>query len=354
MNQFSPSTSTVVCPSSLRTPSLAKPGIDSIASLEWTVLPASRHELDEYTRTPILPGQVVETELAGTSYYACPAALPLIWEGQEIWLVRKPENYHDANAIAAHRRAGRLLGYIPRGLAGELAPIFDGYGLPVPAIVTALINGSRPFTVHIRFIVPQPDLPDDPPPQPHVPPGEDKQLSPPRDVVTQVGCGSSDPPAPAPNLSSPEPPAPPPAETALDSIQAEPAWEPTDTILETSDPPTDSPSPEEVVLALPSRNGNVTEVMGLAASELRWLWIEYSDGWGNVTQRNVLPLSPYTACDGAPGYQCWCALRRDFRTFLCNRILAVVPGERLSQRDGNYQYLARLLPDVLPRACHAG
>jgi hypothetical protein len=40
-------------------------------------------------------------------------------------LVREPDNQYDANAVAVTSLAGRTLGYLPRAVAGEYAPVLD-------------------------------------------------------------------------------------------------------------------------------------------------------------------------------------------------------------------------------------
>jgi hypothetical protein len=234
------------------------------------------------------------------------------------------------------------LGYIPTGLAAELAPIFDSYGLPVPATVSALINGSRPFTVRIRFIVPQPYVPDDPPLQ--VFPEEDTQSCPPGHVAKEV-TGGDGPPLTL-DIIGPEPLPPPADKTVPEPSQPQPDREPDDDTLGPPENIPDLPREEDLLPALPSRNGHIQEVMDRAAAELRWLEIQYCDNWGNVTLRRVLPLSPYLSCEGLPGYQCWCALRKDFRTFLSHRVIEVVPGKRLSPADEAYSLLTPILSEI--------
>jgi hypothetical protein len=314
---------------SLQTPALAKPGAGSAIAFRPS---------GEFSGTSFLPGDVVETELHGVAYCDRKTVIPVIWEGEEVWLVRKPDNAHDANSIAAYRRIGRRLGYVPWDLADALAPIFDGYGLPVPATITALTNGSRPLSIHVRFRVPQPNLSEDQTP-PAILASSGKRHASPQEAAVCTVCEKSDSPERAFDLSHPES-APCPADKA-DHAEPPGSAIPVETVLAPEPEP-----PEEEYLALPGRNGHIQETMALAATELRWLWIEYCDAWNHVTQRTILPLAPYVALDGAPGFQSWCGLRRDFRTFLCDRVLAIVPGERLTQEDRVYGYLSQVLPEV--------
>lgn len=52
---------------------------------------------------------------------AADAAAP----GRALELRRDPDNVHDPNAIAVHGRGGEQLGWVPRELAAELAPLID-------------------------------------------------------------------------------------------------------------------------------------------------------------------------------------------------------------------------------------
>jgi cold shock CspA family protein len=96
------------------------------------------------------PGQAIETSVVGTAYEGRQAVVAQLSDGEQVWLKREPDNSHDRNAIEVLRQNGRKFGYINRVLAAALAPHMDAYGLPVPAIVTALTGGVR-----IRFTVPQ-------------------------------------------------------------------------------------------------------------------------------------------------------------------------------------------------------
>jgi HIRAN domain len=54
--------------------------------------------------------------------------------GRRLHLRRDPENPHDPNAIAVHSGDGEQVGWVPRELAEELAPLIDA-GEPWSAIV---------------------------------------------------------------------------------------------------------------------------------------------------------------------------------------------------------------------------
>ena len=313
MNEFSPPVGTTVRPTSPRPPCLLKPRLDTIALPDFSSqLPSDyvsrsngngngQHTSTQAAHVKVLPGQIVETELTDVYHYARPAVMPLIWVGQEVWLVRKPENYHDSNAIAAYRCVGKLLGYINRDLAADLAPYFDGYGLPVPSRITALTNGYRALGIHIKFIVPLRDLPDDTVPPPHTSLEESRQLLPPRDAGSRVSCDKIDPPPPILDPDRSQPLRLPTADAVSEPRPPKPERTPEDSAAPTLAATAGLRMVPDVALDLPGRPGNIAEVMERAAAELRWLWIEYQDAWGIVTQRRVLPLARYTALNSVHG-----------------------------------------------------
>lgn len=78
--------------------------------------------------------------------------------GEQVYLRREPHNPHDRNAIRVERQTGEQVGYISRHEAAALARIFDAYGQPVAAVVTAVVGGSyhdSSLGVRIRFTVPE-------------------------------------------------------------------------------------------------------------------------------------------------------------------------------------------------------
>jgi hypothetical protein len=54
--------------------------------------------------------------------------------GRPLELRRQPDNPHDPNAIAVHSGSGDQLGWVPREVAAELAPLLDA-GEPWSAVV---------------------------------------------------------------------------------------------------------------------------------------------------------------------------------------------------------------------------
>ncbi len=79
----------------------------------------------------------VQTRLAGAFYALGDPPAVLLKEGDHLELRREPDNRADANAIAMYAVNGVngvKCGYLPRGVASELAPALDS-GLEASAVV---------------------------------------------------------------------------------------------------------------------------------------------------------------------------------------------------------------------------
>lgn len=73
-----------------------------------------------------------QVSIVGSSFY--PGAsnwIAKLKPGQELRVVREPQNPHDTNAIALYIFEQKL-GHLPRGFAAEVAPHVDA-GLPISA-----------------------------------------------------------------------------------------------------------------------------------------------------------------------------------------------------------------------------
>jgi hypothetical protein len=97
----------------------------------------------------------IETVVVGVSYTGRQGAIAFLMQGDEVWLLREPDNRFDRNAVRVMRRNGRQVGYLNRHLARELAPRLDDFCLPVPAKVTSLTGEAPMRGVRIRFVVPR-------------------------------------------------------------------------------------------------------------------------------------------------------------------------------------------------------
>jgi hypothetical protein len=70
-----------------------------------------------------------QASIVGSSFHPGSSAwLPRLKAGQQLRLAREPTNKYDPNAISVHVFQ-QCLGYVPRGLAAELAPIMDAGGV---------------------------------------------------------------------------------------------------------------------------------------------------------------------------------------------------------------------------------
>lgn len=76
-------------------------------------------------------GRTWPTAVIGLGFHAFPSLQKILREGDELVIVREPNNEHDANAIAVYRETGWLIknrqkiGFIPGSDAQEIAPIMD-------------------------------------------------------------------------------------------------------------------------------------------------------------------------------------------------------------------------------------
>lgn len=75
-----------------------------------------------------MPIENRQVTIVGSSFHPGASAwLPRLKAGQQLRLAREPTNQYDINAISVHVFQ-QCLGYVPRGLAAELAPIMDAGG----------------------------------------------------------------------------------------------------------------------------------------------------------------------------------------------------------------------------------
>jgi len=102
-------------------------------------------------------GREIETKVVGVTFDNRQAVISRMSVGEQVWLRRDPTNPHDRNAIRVERWDGTQVGFISRYEAAELAHIFDAYGKPVAATVTAIMGGSyhdSSLGVRIKFVIP--------------------------------------------------------------------------------------------------------------------------------------------------------------------------------------------------------
>lgn len=78
---------------------------------------------------------LLATSVAGTPHHQPESIRFSLSEGEEVSLLREPDNPHDRNAIAVFSAMGAKLGYIPRHKNRSLARALDGGETPVAIIV---------------------------------------------------------------------------------------------------------------------------------------------------------------------------------------------------------------------------
>ena len=86
---------------------------------------------------------VQSSPLAGFRYYAGETLWQEMKVGDELALVREPDNEHDANAVRVQWR-GHKLGYLPRAENRAVAAEMDR-GAAVVARIAALIEDRNPW-----------------------------------------------------------------------------------------------------------------------------------------------------------------------------------------------------------------
>jgi single-stranded-DNA-specific exonuclease len=99
----------------------------------------------------------IDTRVAGVTFDNRQDVIARLGVNEQIWLLREPDNVHDANAIMVLRDNGELVGFIPHDLAVRLAPLMDENGEPWPAQVTAIPHNGQPDSilgVCVKFDVP--------------------------------------------------------------------------------------------------------------------------------------------------------------------------------------------------------
>lgn len=108
-----------------------------------------------------LPAVELIIKVAGVTFEGRQEVLRQLKVGESLYLRREPDNVHDYHAIRIKRLTGQEVGVVERNLAAKLAPVFDAYGLAVPATVFGLQGGNERYPnlgVRIKFALPTPPL----------------------------------------------------------------------------------------------------------------------------------------------------------------------------------------------------
>jgi single-stranded-DNA-specific exonuclease len=82
--------------------------------------------------------QLMTTRLAGVSFHDRQGIIAKLRVGDQVMLLREPENPHDPNAIKVVNGAGNVIGYLPSVMAAAVALLLDQHGVPWPAQVAAI------------------------------------------------------------------------------------------------------------------------------------------------------------------------------------------------------------------------
>lgn len=100
----------------------------------------------------------IKTKVVGVTYEGRQSIVALLSVGEEVQLVREPDNPYDKNAIKVVRKTGQCFGYINRDLASGFAKKFDDYGKPVEAVIISITKGyssDSNIGVTIQFNLPE-------------------------------------------------------------------------------------------------------------------------------------------------------------------------------------------------------
>ena len=89
-----------------------------------------------------------DSPLAGFQYHAGRTLWPQMQVGDELTLVREPDNPHDARAVRVEWR-GHQIGYVPRRENADVARLMDR-GQMLTARIVRLVEGRDPWS-RVRF-----------------------------------------------------------------------------------------------------------------------------------------------------------------------------------------------------------
>lgn len=82
------------------------------------------------------------SKLVGVTFGDRQKVIVTLTEGEQLKLMREPDNPYDSNAIRAITSAGYDAGHIRREIAAEIAPLIDA-GIPYHCYVTAVTGGGK-------------------------------------------------------------------------------------------------------------------------------------------------------------------------------------------------------------------
>ena len=95
-----------------------------------------------------------DSPLAGFQFHAGKKLWPQMSVGDNLTLIREPENVHDSRAIRVEWQ-GQHIGYVPRRENTDIARLMD-HGVPVIARISRLAQSRDPWArVRFEILAPQ-------------------------------------------------------------------------------------------------------------------------------------------------------------------------------------------------------
>lgn len=95
------------------------------------------------TRRRSTPVKTANFMVAGVSHDGRAGVIQkFVAAGDQAFLVREPGNRYDANAIGILIQGGYKIGYVPKEIAADLAPLLD-QSMPQKAVITKLLEARR-------------------------------------------------------------------------------------------------------------------------------------------------------------------------------------------------------------------
>jgi single-stranded-DNA-specific exonuclease len=105
-----------------------------------------------------IPTLSLETKVVGMTFERRQSVVALLKVGEEVLLIREPDNPYDKNAIKVVRQNGQQFGFLNRYLAAMVSTMLDHYGRPISAVVSELGSGFYPDSslgVRVKFDLPE-------------------------------------------------------------------------------------------------------------------------------------------------------------------------------------------------------
>ena len=100
----------------------------------------------------------IETRVVGVTFENRQAVVALLTEGEQVSLIRDPENPFDPNAVKVVRWDHQQIGFLDRELAKIMAPRMDRYRGTFIATVSRITGGYYPGSslgVMVKFYLPE-------------------------------------------------------------------------------------------------------------------------------------------------------------------------------------------------------